>query len=285
MGGRIHNSKGGAIAVPPFCLMIRPQPSCSNPLPRSGTLGTPAVIMSGASQYTRGFSAVRRRVTPGFATCPLIVLIVATAVSGCAGAGTDTGMLAPTLALPKMPDLSAVAAIGTGSLTADKPVGSATEIYARVARGANTCWFVGSGPGQAGPLKKDYIYHAEADAPSRGGRAEIVIHVRDVGQPNPRGAKAYRINIDPDGSDAATLKTENLKMPDSIGNAMSADVNRWAKGDQGCAGNSTVAGWGTQQAPATAAAAPPKTAVKGKKAKVASAAKAAAQKTGTPAKP
>jgi hypothetical protein len=228
-------------------------------------------------------------VTPATSMCGLLLLACAATLGGCANAGTDTaGTLAPTLALPKMPDLSAVAAMGNG-LSADKPVGTATEIYARVARGANTCWFVGSGPGQAGPLKKDYIYHAEADAPSRGGKAEIVIHNRDVGQPNPRGPKAYRINIDPDG-EAASLKTENLKMPDAIGAAMTADVNRWAKGDQGCAGSSTVAGWGAQ--PAAVPAAPVKAAAKAsakkapaKTAKVAAAAKAVAKKAAIPAKP
>ena len=176
---------------------------------------------------------------------PIVGAAIIAALAGCSSAGTD----GPVLALPKMPDLS-VASIGSSAT--EKPVGSATEIYARVARGANTCWFVGPGPGQAGPLKKDYIYRAEADAPSRGGKAEIVIHDRDRINPNPRGPKAYRVNIDPDG-DGATLKTENLKMPDAMSAAMTADVNRWAKGDQGCAGSSTVAGWGAAQPPAPAA--------------------------------
>jgi hypothetical protein len=180
---------------------------------------------------------------------PIVSAVFAAALAGCSSAGSD----GPAIALPKMPDLS-VASIGSSAT--DKPVGSATEIYARVARGANTCWFVGPGPGQAGPLKKDYIYHAEADAPSRGGKAEIVIHARDLANPNPRGAKSYRINIDPDG-EGATLKTENLKMSEAMSAAMTADVNRWAKGDQGCAGSSTVAGWGEAQPPAPAAAPPP----------------------------
>ena len=177
-------------------------------------------------------------------------MAVSAALAGCANGGMD----APTVTLPKMPDLS-VASIGT--LTTEKPVGSATEIYARIARGANTCWFVGPGPLQGGPLKKDYIYHAEADAPSHGGKAEIIIHARAPLQPNPRGAKAYRVNINPDGDTAATVKTENLKMPDAMAGAMTADVNRWAKGDQGCAGSSTVAGWGVAQPAPVAVAVPP----------------------------
>jgi hypothetical protein len=115
-----------------------------------------------------------------------------------------------------------------------------------------SCWF-----GASGPLKKDYIYHAEADAPSRGGKSEITIHARDPGQPNPRGAKAYRINIEPAG-EAASLATENLKMPDAYALAMASDVGRWSKGDQGCAGASTAAaaGWIPQPPlPAVAAAA------------------------------
>jgi hypothetical protein len=179
----------------------------------------------------------------------VVGMTIIAVLTGCSSAGIE----APTLALPKMPVLS-VASIGSSAT--DKPVGSATEIYARVARGANTCWFVGPGPGQAGPLKKDYIYHAEADAPSRGGKAEIIIHARDPLNSNPRGAKAYRVNIDPDG-EAATLKTENLKMPEAMSAAMTADVNRWAKGDQGCAGSSTVAGWGASQPPAPTATLPP----------------------------
>jgi hypothetical protein len=194
----------------------------------------------------------------------LLALALAPALAGC----SSDSLNAPSLALPKMPDLS-VASIGT--LTTDHPVGSATEIYSRVARGANTCWFVGPGPAQGGPLKKDYIYSAEADAPSRGGKAEITIHVRDPSQPNPRGAKAYRINIEPDGENA-TLKTENLKLPEAMATAMTADVNRWAKGDQGCAGSSTVAGWS-----AAPAAAVPETPPAGKKTKAASKARAAAQ--------
>jgi hypothetical protein len=121
-----------------------------------------------------------------------------------------------------------------------------------------TCWF-----GRSGPLKKDYIYHAEADAPSRGGKAEIVVHERDPTQPNPRGAKAYRINIEPAGEGSASVRAENLKMPAAFAAAMAEDVGRWSKGDQGCAGTSTAAGWGPQpEAPAEAS--PPKPAKKSK---------------------
>lgn len=175
-------------------------------------------------------------------------------LAGCAGSSGETSspsLALPSLTLPALPSLEQVAAIGAG--TAGRPLGSATEVYARVALGANTCWFGGKGP-----LKKHYIYHAEADAPSRGGKSEITIHNRDPSQPNPRGAKAYKINIEPAG-DAATLVTENIKMPAAFAAAMTADVRRWSKGDQGCAGASTaaVAGWRPQEPPVPAAAVKP----------------------------
>jgi hypothetical protein len=174
--------------------------------------------------------------------------LAALLIAGCSG-GSDI------LTLPKIPEIS-VAAITPA--VAEKPVGSATEIYARVARGANTCWFGGNGP-----LKKDYIYHAEADAPSRGGKAEIDIHVRDPSQPNPRGPKAFRINIDPDpNGGSATLRVESRKMPEPMANGMTSDVYRWAKGDPACAGSSAVAGWGAEQPAAEPEAAPPKSKTK-----------------------
>ena len=179
-------------------------------------------------------------------TCATLLCALAPAIAGCSSAGTDTSALAPSgLSLPSLPSLNANAVNAPPAIEA--PVGSPTEIYSRVAQGAVGCWF-----GTKGPLKKDYIYHAEADAPSRGGKAEITIHVRDMSQPNPRGAKAYKVKIEPKDETAAVV-TENLKMSEAFATAMSADVGRWAHGDTGCASTSTAASWG---APAVADGAP-----------------------------
>lgn len=156
-------------------------------------------------------------------------LFAAAGLSACAAGGGD----GPSFSLPEMPAVASITAPSDES-----PKGNATELYARVASGANTCWF-----GAAGPLKKVYIYHAEADAPSRGGKAEIVIHEREPSQPNPRGAKAYRITILPTGETSATVATENLKMSEAFAAAMADDVTRWSKGEHGCVGHSTAAGW------------------------------------------
>lgn len=191
--------------------------------------------------------------------CTLGALLVAAAgLAGCGGAQPEFPTMAlpamPKLDVPKLPDMTPPP---EPVVQHDQPVGSPTEIYSRVARGANSCWFGGSGP-----LKKDYIYHAEADAPSRGGRAEITIHKRDSAQPNPRGAKAFKVKIDPNGENT-TLVTENLSMAEPMASGMVSDVGRWAKGDQGCAGSSTVAGWGDAKPAAEAPKAPePKAAKK-----------------------
>jgi len=162
----------------------------------------------------------------------------------CAGSGANDGP-SFSLPMPKMPELPSVGAL---AVSQEAPQGSATELYARIARGANSCWF-----GANGPLKKDYIYNADADAPSRGGKAEITIHARVPAEPNPRGPKAYRIAITPKDESSAKIETENFKMPETAAAAMSADVDRWSRGEQGCKGNTTAAGWDAVAPPAPAA--------------------------------
>ena len=100
------------------------------------------------------------------------------------------------------------------------------------------CWFA-----VGGPLKKDYFYHATAAPASRGGKAQIVIHERDTTQPNPRGLKSYIVNIEPTGESSATVRAENLKMTDAFAGAMTNDVARWTKGEDGCSQAPGVAGW------------------------------------------
>ena len=58
------------------------------------------------------------------------------------------------------------------------------------------------------------------------------------------GPKAYRIGIDPKDETTAQVSTENLKMSEPVAAAMSADVERWSRGVQGCKGSNTAMGWG-----------------------------------------
>lgn len=190
-------------------------------------------------------------------------LLIVAALPGCAGNGPELQSLNLQ---PSGQNAPTVAALPGGETSAGKIVpgatGSATEIYSRLARGAMSCWFA-----TGGPLKKDYIFHATADAPSRGGKAEIVIHKRDPTQPNPRGPKAYLVSIEPTGEASATLTVENRKMTDAYASAMTNDISRWAKGTDGCAATSSVPGW-IPAPPETADAAQPAKKTKAQKAKV-----------------
>lgn len=133
-------------------------------------------------------------------------------IGGCSGNGSS---------LPSLPEL-------TGSVTEAPVVGSPTEVYARIARGALSCWF-----GAAGPLKAGYVYHADADPPSKGGKAEISLHERNRLSDNPKGMRAYRITIAAE-NDATTLTFENIKMLEPVALSLETDARRWATGEIGC---------------------------------------------------
>ena len=165
------------------------------------------------------------------------ILVLALSAAGCASVNEPS-----SLNLPEMPSLANVSAIGASN--SERVSNSPTQLYARIGRGAMACWF-----GANGPLKLGYIYHAEAEPASRGGKAEIVIHARELGQPNPRGPKAYRVNIVPVG-ETASVQPENLRMPEAVGAAMTADVERWSKGESACSSQAVAGSW-SPQAPET----------------------------------
>lgn len=209
-------------------------------------------------------------------------LLVGAALAGCAGNTPEIQSLssgAPTE--PPSPSAGAVSASPAGNgepagVPVSGAVGSATDIYAHIARGAMACWFAVNGP-----LKKNYIFHAAAEAPSRGGggQAVITIHERDPSQANPRGVKAYVVEIQPTGEASANVRVDNRKMSDAYAAAMTDDISRWAKGEEGCTGPSTPVAWAPKSLEAVAEA-PTK---KSKKAKPkASPAKAAPKPSSEP---
>jgi hypothetical protein len=183
----------------------------------------------------------------------VVVLVPGLGLTACAGALTP-----PQLALPSLPKV-AVPEMTLPDVKLPKfelpkgmgpVVGTPTEVYTRIGRGALLCWFGGNGP-----LKGKYIYHADAEPPSRGGRAEIGIHTIDTTGPTPRGPKVFRIGIVPEGQTAA-LTVENTKLPDTLARQMWEDAHRWAstQDDVACRDEPTAAGW-QPQAPAVAPAA------------------------------
>lgn len=165
----------------------------------------------------------------------LALLALPAVVTSACSNGLETASLAK-LQVPELPKI----ALPEG---APPVVGTPTEVYTRVARGALTCWF-----GTNGPLKGTHIFNADAEPPHKGGRAEIIIHERDLQAPSPRGLKAYRIQIAPDG-ERTTIAVENLKLAKPLGEVMEQDVRRWGTGEIGC--RETAPAW-ADAAPATA---------------------------------
>jgi hypothetical protein len=172
----------------------------------------------------------------------LTAMLAAIALAGCANTSLPslpppnlmTGGL-PTLPIPDL----------TLPQADFEPTGTPTQMYTRIARGAQICWFGGNGA-----LKAKYIFYADAEPPSKGGQSEIVIHERDLTTPNPRGARAFRVLVSPAG-DTATLVTENIKFPFETGQKMVADVRRWARDDLSCASSGHTTGWTPNMAPST----------------------------------
>jgi hypothetical protein len=155
------------------------------------------------------------RLAPVGAAALLLVL------AGCSGPNAPS--------LPALPQLA-------GTISEAPVTGTPTDVYERVARGALACWF-----GTSGPLKLNYVYHAEAEPAAKGGKAEIVIHERDRTSDNPKGIRAWRLAITSE-DEQTTLVFENLKLPEPLAKSMEADARRWSAGALGCT-DQAAGGW------------------------------------------
>ncbi len=161
---------------------------------------------------------------------PYIVALVT--CSACAGGQN---------ALPKLPtpgQITEASALAVASISQNPNYVSArsAEVYARVARGANKCWF-----GPHGRFAATHIFHAAVDPAASGGAVEINVHKRAYDQPKPWGAKAFRVRMTqrpgldgtPDGG-GTDIKIDNLKFSDVEATRMRADVLTWAAGTLDC---------------------------------------------------
>lgn len=204
-------------------------------------------------------------------------------LGGCAGSALDTSMLGPTTAALKLPDVPAIPKIDLPKAH-EPPVGTPTEVYERVGRGAVTCWF-----GAKGPLKGTHVYEATADSPHKGGQAEITIRERELTPPSapavagvkptsaapgpgkpmaataeaagaaasaatPRSIRAFRVSIRPEGEERTVVETENIKIPDPLAQRMRGNVDAWAAGHDGCEAGVVAE---APPAPAASGATPP----------------------------
>lgn len=201
-------------------------------------------------------SGVRRAGKPaGYRLRFFAAAVVATALActsgGCAGTAPVIGEpSSATQSVQPTPSVhpqdqgvpSAAAALQGVLLPQDLVVGTSIEVYTRVARGVLTCWF-----GADGPLKARFIYHADAEPASKGGRSEIKIMTRDREAEDPRALRAYRIAIHP--SDGRTrVEIENVRLPEPLAARLKTDVERWSRDEPGCGEGAVTAGWSAEDA-------------------------------------
>ncbi|MEQ1693622.1 MAG: hypothetical protein ABMA00_20200, partial [Gemmatimonas sp.] len=152
-----------------------------------------------------------------------------------AGGGLLCAACAGGTALPSLPTGS----IGLSVPAAGEPSRFAlpsAEIYARIARGANRCWF-----GPRGRISATHLLHADADSPANGGAVEIVVHERAVDQPKPWGYKAFRIALTESasldgtpGAGGTSIDVQNTRIAEAEATRMRAEVFHWAGGNEGC---------------------------------------------------
>lgn len=177
--------------------------------------------------------AVRyRMLTTGTSFCrrTAALALLGLAATGCAG-----GPSLPSLSAPLTTEgIAKLATSGAGESTR-QPLPSA-EVYSRIARGANACWF-----GARGRLSATHIFHADAAPSVSGGAVEIVVHERAVDQPKPWGYKAFRVVLTESagldgtpGAGGTGIAVENARLPDAEAARMRAEVLQWAAGTEGC---------------------------------------------------
>jgi hypothetical protein len=180
---------------------------------------------------------------------PLSILLAAVALAACTGGPSPLPNLPGAAPIANLPQISAGS---IGFEPAAVQAGS-TEVYSRIARGANACWF-----GARGRLAKSHLLYADADPSASGGKVEIVVHERAVDQPRPWGFKAFRILLSEstafDGSSGGntSVSVENVRMSDDEATRMRKEIYRWAAGIEGCTsdpGIEAVSDPGTPTAP------------------------------------
>lgn len=149
--------------------------------------------------------------------------ITALAICAAASAGCSS---VPDLIVGTLPT-APVTQTARGPTLHDEPP---AELYVRIARGANSCWF-----GRDGTLKATHLFHADVEPSHKGAGAEIIIFERDQNalSGNPRALRALRIVISRSGS-RSEVDAQPLRIPADVGSQLVDDVHRWAGGDNSC---------------------------------------------------
>lgn len=156
---------------------------------------------------------------------------LAALTSACSG-----GPTLPTLQGGTVPSIAAPIVAGSLQGEPGRISASSAEVYSRIARGANACWF-----GPRGRFGRTHILHADAAPSMNGGGVEMVVHERAADQPKPWGYKAFRVVLTESagmdgspGGGGTSIEVENTRMPEAEAQRMRAEVFMWASAGEGC---------------------------------------------------
>ena len=141
-----------------------------------------------------------------------LAISLAAAASGCSSSGlpnvaSGAGQIETSAGGTSDP-------VSTSYEIATVASGDPTATYTLVARAIHACWF-----GAGGPLTNTHVFRAEAQSPTKGGQAEIIIHERDVAFTDQRGPQALRVSFENAGG-LSRVSVKVLKVPPGYGEPM-----------------------------------------------------------------
>ena len=136
-----------------------------------------------------------------------------------------------------------VAFSSTASVIGESPA----QVYARIARRARACWLK---PGDPVLTKHEFRAEARGD----GSRADITIY--EI-KPKAKLEKVFVVKFR-SREDGTVIGTDNISLPYALAQKLTADVGRWAQGNQACEGKPSAgtAGRGSYGQPQSASAPP-----------------------------
>lgn len=137
----------------------------------------------------------------------------------CLGAG-GCGASLPEANLPK-----ATALIDNSHATTI--VGSPADIYQRIARQAQRCWF-----GPFGKLHTQYMMHADVPPPTSSEPVTLTVHRRLDSATKPWGPGLIRLELS--GTSTTTLTFENIGLKPAAQKTITEGLTRWANGRTDC---------------------------------------------------
>ena len=123
----------------------------------------------------------------------------------------------PPIAAPKL----------VGGALATEIVGRPEDIYQRIARHAQRCWF-----GPFGSLHKQYMMHADVPPPNSSSPVTITIHRRLADDRRPWGAGLLRLELT--GQSTTSLAFANIGLDPVRQDYLTAGLTRWANGRDDC---------------------------------------------------